>query len=61
MITDLEEEVSVVIKADDYADAEAYGIELLENGELDCEGQICMSCSVEAHSLASHRLRKNIF
>jgi hypothetical protein len=42
MVTDLDEEVSVSVEAMDFADAEAIGKDMLERGELDCEGQICV-------------------
>ena len=40
LISDLDEQVSVYIEAYDEAEAEAIGITMLENGELDCVGQI---------------------
>ncbi len=45
MITDLDEPVSVCVQASDYAEAEAIGATMLENGELDCAGMICVQCS----------------
>ena len=45
LISDLDEQVSVYIEAYDEAEAEAIGITMLENGELDCAGQICAASS----------------
>ena len=45
LISDLDEQVSIYIEAYDEAEAEAIGITMLENGELDCAGQICASSS----------------
>lgn len=41
LISDLDEQVSVYIDANNEAEAEAIGVTMLENGELDCAGQIC--------------------
>lgn len=45
MITDLDEQVSVCVNAYDESEALAIGISMLENGELECAGQICASAS----------------
>lgn len=45
MITDLDEQVCVCVNAYDESDALAIGISMLENGELDCAGQICASAA----------------
>ena len=45
LISDLDEQISIYIEAYDEAEAEAIGITMLENGELDCAGQICASSS----------------
>lgn len=45
LISDLDEQVSVYVEAYDEAEAEAIGITMLENGELDCAGQICAASS----------------
>lgn len=47
LFTDLDEEVSIYVNAYDEAEAEEIAISMLENGELDCEGQICAEVSVE--------------
>ena len=41
LISDLGEQVSVYVDAYDESEAEDIGITMLENGELDCAGQIC--------------------
>ena len=45
MITDLDEPVSVCVQAEDEAEAEAIGTAMLENGELECVGMICVQCT----------------
>lgn len=45
LISDLDEQVSVYVEAYDESEAEAIGIIMLENGELDCAGQICAASS----------------
>lgn len=45
MITDLDEQASVQVQAYDQAEAEAIAVTMLERGELDCGGQICVCCS----------------
>lgn len=45
LISDLDEQVSVYVEAYDESEAEAIGITMLENGELDCAGQICAASS----------------
>lgn len=45
MITDIDEQVSVCVNAYDESEALAIGISMLENGELECAGQICASAS----------------
>ena len=46
MITDLNEEVSVCIEAPSADKAEKVAIGMLEDGELDCQSQVCMEYSV---------------
>lgn len=41
LMSDLDEHVSVYVDAYSESEAEAIGITMLENGELDCAGQIC--------------------
>lgn len=41
LISDLDEQVSVYVEAYNESEAEAIGVTMLENGELDCAGQIC--------------------
>ena len=43
MITDLDEQVFVCIQANEQSEAEAVAVSMLENGELDCIGRICVS------------------
>lgn len=45
MITDLDEQVSVCVNAYDESEALTIGISMLENGDLECAGQICASAS----------------
>ena len=45
LISDLDEQVSFYVEAYDESEAEAIGITILENGELDCAGQICAASS----------------
>lgn len=45
LISDLDEQVSVYVEAKDESEAEAIGITMLENGELDCAGQICAAAT----------------
>ena len=45
MITDLDEQVSICVQANDQYEAEAIAVSMLENGELDCIGRICVSFS----------------
>lgn len=45
MITDLDEQVSICVQANDQYEAEAIAVSMLENGELDCVGRICVSFS----------------
>lgn len=45
LISDLDEQVSVYVEAYDEAEAEAIGVTMLENGELDFAGQICATSS----------------
>lgn len=45
LFTDLDEEVTIYIEAYNKAEAEEIAIGMLENGELDCEGQICAEVS----------------
>lgn len=45
MITDLNEQVSVCVQANDQSEAEAIAVSMLENGELECIGRICASYS----------------
>lgn len=45
MISDLDEQVSVCVNAYDESEALAIGITMLENGELECAGQICASAA----------------
>lgn len=46
MITDLNEEVSVCIEAPSADKAKKVAIGMLEDGELDCQSQVCMEYSV---------------
>ena len=41
LISDIDEQVSVYVEAYNESEAEAIGVTMLENGELDCAGQIC--------------------
>lgn len=45
LISDLDEQVSVYVEAYDEAEVEAISVTMLENGELDCAGQICATSS----------------
>lgn len=45
MISDLDEQVSVFVEASTGTEAESIGIAMLENGELDCVGQICITAT----------------
>ena len=45
MITDLDEQVSICVQANDQYEAEAIAVSMLENGELDCAGQICAAAT----------------
>lgn len=45
MITDLDEQVSTCVNAYCESEALAIGITMLENGELECAGQICASAA----------------
>ena len=45
LISDLDEQVSVYVEAYNESEAEAIGVTMLENGELDCVGRICVSFS----------------
>lgn len=47
IITDLMEEVSVYVEASDEAEAEEIGLSMLERGELNCVGLICLSAHVD--------------
>ena len=46
MITDLNEEVSVCIEAPSADKAKKVAIGMLEDGQLDCQSQVCMEYSV---------------
>ena len=45
LISDLDEQVSIYVYAYDESEAEAIGVTMLENGELDCAGQICAAAT----------------
>ncbi|MCE9354581.1 MULTISPECIES: hypothetical protein [Phocaeicola] len=45
LISDLDEQVSIYVDAYDESEAEAIGVTMLENGELDCVGQICAAAT----------------
>ena len=45
MITDLDEQACICVQANDQHEAEAIAVSMLENGELDCVGCICVSLS----------------
>lgn len=45
MTTELGEEVDVCVQASSTSEAEAIGITMLEGGELQCDGVMCMQCS----------------
>lgn len=45
LISDLDEQVSVYVDAYSESEAEAIGIIMLENGELDCAGLICAAAT----------------
>lgn len=45
LISDLDEQVSIYVDAYDESEAEAIGVTMLENGELDCTGQICAAAT----------------
>ena len=45
LISDLDEQVSIYVDAYDESEAEAIGGTMLENGELDCAGQICAAAT----------------
>ena len=42
---ELGEEVDVCVQASSTSEAEAIGITMLEGGELQCDGVICIQCS----------------
>ena len=46
MTTELSDEVDVCVQASSPSEAEAIGITMLEGGELQCDGVMCMQCSV---------------
>lgn len=45
MTTELGEEVNVCVQASSTSEAEAIGMTMLERGELQCDGVMCMQCS----------------
>lgn len=45
LISDLDEQVSVYVEVYDESEAEEIGVTMLENGEIDCAGQICATSS----------------
>lgn len=45
LISDPDEQVSIYVDAYDESEAEAIGVTMLENGELDCVGQICAAAT----------------
>lgn len=47
LITDLDEQVTTHVKANDYDEAMALGMDMLERGELGCAGMICAACTAE--------------
>lgn len=47
LITDLDEQVTTHVKANDYDEAMAIGMDMLERGELGCAGRICAACTAE--------------
>ena len=45
LLSDLNEEVSVYVEADNEAEAEAIGVAMLEDGKLYCISQICLEAT----------------
>lgn len=45
LLSDLNEEVSVYVEADNEAEAEAIGVAMLEDGKLYCISQICVEAT----------------
>ena len=45
MTTELGEEVDVCVQASSTSEVEAFCITMLEGGELQCDGVICIQCS----------------
>ena len=45
MTTELGEEIDVCVQASSPSEAEAIGMTMLEGGELQCDGVICIQCS----------------
>lgn len=45
MSTEFGEEVEVCVEASSPSEAEAIGMAKLENGELGCDGLICLNCT----------------
>lgn len=45
LISDLDEQVTTHVEANDYDEAMAIGMDMLERGELDCAGMICAACT----------------
>lgn len=47
LITDLDEQVTTYVEANDYDEAMAIGMDMLERGELKCAGMICAACTAD--------------
>ena len=45
MTTELGEDVAVCVQASSTPEAEAIGMTMLEGGELQCDGVMCVQCS----------------
>lgn len=47
LITDLDEQETTYVEANDYDEAMAIGMDMLKRGELKCAGMICAACTAE--------------
>lgn len=45
MTTELGEDVDVCVQASSTSEAESIGMTMLEGGELQCDGVMCVQCS----------------
>ena len=59
LTTELGEEVDVCVQASSPSEAEAIGMTMLEGGELQCDGVMCMQCSAVLASKSIKKLQIN--